>query len=81
MFALGVPMDPAMVPAIEAHLALAAAAMAPYGHGRGYGNFSEIPTDPATFFGADAYARLRRIKAEVDPGDVFQGNHPIAPAS
>jgi FAD/FMN-containing dehydrogenase len=81
MFALGVPMDPAMVPAIEAHLALAAAAMTPYGHGRGYANFSETPKDPAAFFGADAYARLRRIKAEVDPGDVFQGNHPIAPAS
>ncbi len=81
LFALGVPMDPAMVPAIEAHLALAAAAMTPYGHGRGYANFSETPKDPAAFFGADAYARLRRIKAEVDPGDVFQGNHPIAPAS
>ncbi len=81
MFALGVPMDPAMVPAIDAHLALAAAAMQPYGRGKGYANFSETPTDAATFYGDEAYARLRRIKADVDPGDLFQGNHEIAPAS
>jgi FAD/FMN-containing dehydrogenase len=80
MFAAGVPFDPAMVPALEAHLALAEAAMTPYGSGRNYLNFCEGPTDPASFYGADAYARLRRVKADVDPQDLFRGNHRIAPA-
>ncbi len=81
LFALGIPMDPAMVPALEAHLALAAAAMEPYGSGKGYLNFSETPTDPAAFYGEETYARLRRVKADVDPHDLFRGNHPIAPAA
>ena len=38
-------------------------------------------TDAATFYRADAYRRLRAVKAEVDPEDVFRANHPIAPAS
>ena len=81
LFAMGVPMDPAMVPALEAHLVLAAAAMQPYGSGKGYLNFSETPTDPAAFYGEEAYARLRRVKADVDPHDLFRGNHSIAPAT
>ncbi len=81
MFAGGVPFDPSIVPALEAHLALAAAAMEEYGSGKGYLNFCERPTDPATFYGTEAYARLRRVKADVDPQDLFQGNHQIAPAS
>jgi hypothetical protein len=45
-------MDPAIVPALEAHLALAAAAMQPYGSGRAYANFAETPTDADAFYGA-----------------------------
>jgi FAD/FMN-containing dehydrogenase len=81
VFAVGIPMDPALAGAIEAHLALVKAAVAPYGHGKEYLNFSERSTDPAAFFGTDAYARLRRIKGEVDPGDLFQANHPIPAAA
>jgi FAD/FMN-containing dehydrogenase len=80
LFAVGIPMVPELVPAIEAHLALVKAAVAPYGRGREYLNFAERATDPAAFFGADAYARLRRIKGEVDPGDLFRANHPIPAA-
>jgi hypothetical protein len=81
MFSLGVPMDPAIVPALEAHLALAAAAMQPYGSGKAYANFAETTTDPDAFYGSEVHARLRRVKADVDPQDLFQANHPIAPAS
>jgi predicted CoA-binding protein len=52
----------------------------PYGSGRHYLNFAERPTDPAAFYGEDVYAVLREIKAQVDPHDVFRGNHAIAPA-
>ena len=45
-----------------------------------YLNFVEQPTDPATFYTEDAYARLRAVRAAVDPDGVMVGNHPI-PAS
>jgi hypothetical protein len=32
------------------------------------------------FYRDDAYARLRRLRAEVDPDGVIVGNHPIPPA-
>ena len=48
--------------------------------GSAYLNFVEEPADPAQFYSADAYARLRRVKAEVDPEGRFRGNHAIAAA-
>ena len=53
--------------------------LAPHGAGREYLNFAENPTDPAAFYGADTYARLRAVKTAVDPQNVFRGNHQIAP--
>ena len=52
-------------------------AFAPYGSGRHYLNFAERATDPAAFYGEEAYARLRRVKTVVDPGDLCRGNHQI----
>jgi len=80
MFVLGVPMDPAMVPELQASLALAHAAFTPYGSGRDYLNFAERATDSARFYDTDAYARLRAVKTAVDPQNLFRGNHEIAPA-
>ena len=37
--------------------------------------------DPVAFFGEETYARLRRVKAEVDPLEIFRGNHDIAVAA
>lgn len=34
----------------------------------------------APFWGEQAYQRLRRIKANVDPDDIIRSNHPIPPA-
>ena len=78
MFAGGVPMDPMTVPALEATLALTRAAFAPYGSGAAYLNFAERPTDPVAFYGEETYARLRAVKAAVDPDGLFRGNHDIA---
>lgn len=80
-FAVGVPMDADLAAAIEAHLALASAALAPYESGAKYSNFAERQTDSATMYGPAAHARLREIKASYDPGDLFLSNHPIAPAT
>ena len=41
-------------------------------------NFAEDTVDPATFYSAEDYARLRRVKAEVDPAGLFRGNHAIS---
>src|SRR4051812_28169839 len=79
-FAAGVPVDPAVVAALEAHFALVGAAIAPHKQGREYLNFTERATDPVAFYGEERYARLRRIKADVDPLEIFRGNHEILAA-
>ena len=78
-FAAGIPMDPAVVPALEAHFALVGSALAPRASGRQYLNFSS-GRDPVAFYGEETYARLRQVKAEVDPLEIFRGNHEIPAA-
>jgi hypothetical protein len=55
-------------------------ALAPYDTGRQYLNFTERRTDPARFYRPAAYGRLRAVKAEIDPQNVFRANHPIPAA-
>jgi hypothetical protein len=73
-FAAGIPMEPAVVAALEAQFALVASVLRPE---RQYLNFSERKHDPVVFFGEETYARLREIKAEIDPLELFRGNHEI----
>ena len=80
-FAAGVPMSPEVVAALQAHFALVGEAIAPHKQGRQYLNFAERATDPVAFYGEERYARLRQIKAEVDPLEIFRGNHDIAVAA
>ena len=42
-----------------------------------YMNFVEHPTDASELFEADAYERLRAIRAQVDPERLFVANHEI----
>jgi FAD/FMN-containing dehydrogenase len=79
-FAAGIPMGPAVAAALEANFATVAGALAPQSSGKHYLNFAERPTDPAAFYGEQTYARLRRVKAEVDPLELFRGNHQIPAA-
>jgi hypothetical protein len=47
-----------------------------------YLNFTDMPVgDTATMFTPEAHKRLGEIKQSYDPDDVFQSNHPIAPAA
>ncbi len=73
-------MDPAVAAALEAHFAIVGAVLAEQASGRQYLNFAERPTDAAAFYGEETYARLRRLKAEVDPLELFRGNHDIPAA-
>jgi hypothetical protein len=77
-FGLGLVFDDETYAANRRQLALLRDALTPYDTGRQYLNFTEEETDPATFYKADAYRRLRAVKASYDPANVFRANHPIA---
>ena len=76
-FSGGMAADPGYIAALEAQMALVGAAIAPYTSGKHYSNFAERAVDPVSFYGEETYARLRAIKAEVDPLELFRGNHEI----
>lgn len=52
-------------------------ALSAWSEGRNFPNFSDRPIDPATAYEADAWVRLRKVKAAVDPDGVFLANHEI----
>jgi FAD binding domain/Berberine and berberine like len=78
-FGGGVAATPEMVAGLEAALPVFKAALADWDAGRGYLNFEET-ADGSRFYDEVTHRRLRRIKAQVDPGDIFMSNHPIRPA-
>ena len=80
-FAVGMVLDDESYAANRAQLARIAEGFAPYDTGRRYLNFSEDRTDPDRFFISETHARLRAVKGEVDPWNVFRANHPIAAAA
>ena len=78
MFGVGIPDDARRSPRRSTPASRRSTdALAPWETGSAYLNFVEEPADPAKFYSADAYARLRRVKAEVDPEGRFRGNHAI----
>jgi hypothetical protein len=79
LMAIGIPMTPELGEAVRAALPRTVAALAKWDLGAAYMNFAEAhDADPASFYDAETYARLRRIKAEVDPTGLFRGNHAIS---
>jgi FAD/FMN-containing dehydrogenase len=71
---------PAAAGAAESAVAAVTAAVAPWAADHTYLNIAETRRDPAGFWTPQAYDRLRRIKAAVDPHDLIRSNHPIPPA-
>jgi FAD/FMN-containing dehydrogenase len=78
LFALGVPMGPVEPAALTEHLALLVEALEPWSTGRRMFNFSAPDAESASLFDPDTYARLTRIRREVDPDGLFRANHPIS---
>jgi FAD/FMN-containing dehydrogenase len=79
MFAVGIPMTPELGAALREYLPRTIDAMAKWDAGTAYMNFAEAAdADPASFYSPENYARLRRVKAEVDPDGRFRGNHAIS---
>ena len=80
MFAVGMPTDRASAAAIESRLALLVRTLRPHQAGL-YWNFAEAPTDPSRFFDEPTHQRLRALKAQCDPHQLFHANHQILPAA
>ncbi|MBY5163943.1 FAD-binding oxidoreductase [Salsipaludibacter albus] len=80
-FGVGVPVVPELVAPIEASLAAMQAALAPWGTETQYLNFVEEPAHASTFHDEGALARLRSVKAAVDPSERLRANHPIRAAA
>ncbi len=76
-FAVGIAPTPEAKIATEAQVQSALDALAPWDAGRAYLNFAERPTDGRSLFNEQAYHRLRRVKAQVDPTDLIVSNHPV----
>ncbi len=79
-FGVGMVFGPGGREAVKARLAMVEEVLEPVDTGRKYLSFTEETTDPAKFFDGATLARLRKVKARVDPFDVIRANHPIRPA-
>jgi UDP-N-acetylenolpyruvoylglucosamine reductase len=79
MFAVGLPMTPELGEAIERDITILQRTLARWDAGRMYLNFAEQPRSGRSLFGEAGYARLRRVKTEVDPNNVFHANHQVEP--
>ncbi len=79
LHAVGMAPTPRAAEAVRHGVEAVMSAMAPWAAGRTYLNFTETRRDPRGFWSPQAYERLRRIKAAVDPADMICANHPIPP--
>lgn len=76
-YGVGLVTGPDAHAAIKERLAQLREALRPAAGGRPYLNFTEEQVDVATMFEPEVYARLREIKARVDPDNLIRGNHAI----
>jgi FAD/FMN-containing dehydrogenase len=77
VFGAGMVVDEASAGAVRSHLDKLVSAFEPYDSGRVYTNFVDHPTATSAAFDEDTYARLRDIKAERDPENLFRVSRAI----
>jgi FAD/FMN-containing dehydrogenase len=77
MFAVGIAPNAEAKAAVHATVASLMAALEPWQSGHTYLNFAESRRDPRTLWPAEVHARLKQVKAEVDPENLFRSNHPL----
>jgi hypothetical protein len=78
-FAVGMAL-PELVEAVGHYVGLVEQALEPWTGDRAYLNFNEAGADGDALFSPVGHARLRRVKARYDAGDVIRSNHSVAPA-
>jgi FAD/FMN-containing dehydrogenase len=76
-FAASMAASPDMAEKAGHDLARMDEALSPYQSARKYLNFTETASKPGEFFGKYTLERLRTIKAQVDPENIFRSNQPI----
>jgi FAD binding domain/Berberine and berberine like len=79
LFAVGMAGDEAMAAATAEQARKVTEAFAPLDAGNAYLNFTEHESDPARFYDADTFVRLREIKRRYDPTNVVRANHEVPP--
>jgi hypothetical protein len=81
MFAVGATPTKELRAVVKAQVAGIKRAISRWGAGYEYVSFVERPVDSRELYRDDyTYHRLQAIKAEYDPADMIQANHPIRPA-
>ena len=76
-YAVGMLMAPEMEAPLRASFAAAREALDAVDDGASFMNFAESRVDPGSLFDERTLARLREIRANVDPDGLFRANHPI----
>lgn len=76
-FGVGMLPAPELKPPLQAALARASEALDVVDTGGAYANFSEQAVDPGAIYGPRTLARLRNVKAAVDPDGLLLANHQI----
>ena len=80
MYAVGMTPVSELKAPVHAQVEAVKSALAPWAARHMYLNFADTTRRPAEFWNEQAYHRLRRIKAAVDPADMIRSNHPVPPA-
>ena len=74
-------MGPGVAEAIGQRIGALKQAIAPWSRGKPYLNFAEEQVAIGDAIGNEAFARLERVKASVDPDGRFRSAHTFAPAT
>ena len=80
LFAVGMTPTPEAKAVVHADVERVHRALASWDAGRRYLNFSEQKVDGQAIWGAQALARLKKVKATWDAGNAFRSNHELTPA-
>jgi FAD/FMN-containing dehydrogenase len=78
LFAAGATPTPESRTAVELHVAVVKKVLEPWDAGRAYLHFAQSRPSGDSVWGAGAHARLQRVKAKWDPGNVFRADVPVA---
>jgi FAD/FMN-containing dehydrogenase len=81
LYAVGAPIGPGVAEAIVQRIGALKQALAPWSRGKPYLNFAEERVAIGHAIGDEAFARLERVKATVDPAGRFRSAHAFAPAT
>ena len=76
-FGVAVAPTPEIATAARAQVQGLVATLAPYSTSGPYLNFAERAVDVSGCFDPDTWARLRRVRGQVDPTGLLRANHPV----